>query len=172
MGNAGVETHDYDVCLSFAGERRAYVEKVAEALLTRHIRVFYDAYEQADLWGKDLYRHLDNIYRQSAVFCVVFVSEEYATKVWTNHELKSAQARAVAENEEYILPARFDDTDLPGLRPTIGYVDLTKISPDELSALICRETAHDQRGATSRQAGPVCQPRESTGRGQAGEKNR
>lgn len=49
--------YDYDVTLSFAGEDRAYVEKVAAALYSLGIRVFYDRYEQVDLWGKDLYTH-------------------------------------------------------------------------------------------------------------------
>lgn len=57
---------DYDVTLSFAGEDRAYVEKVAAALYALGIRVFYDRYEQVDLWGKDLYTHLDDVYRKRA----------------------------------------------------------------------------------------------------------
>ena len=53
-------TYDYDVCLSFAGENRAYVEEVASDLFARGIRVFYDKYEEVELWGKDLYVHLDH----------------------------------------------------------------------------------------------------------------
>jgi hypothetical protein len=29
-------------------------------------------------------------------------------------------------------PARFDDTELEGLRPTVGYLDLRKIAPETL----------------------------------------
>src|SRR5262245_45133490 len=50
---------EYDVCLSFAGEDREYVSQVAEHLDLHEVRVFYDAYERAQLWGKDLYQHLD-----------------------------------------------------------------------------------------------------------------
>jgi TIR domain len=131
--------YDYDACLSFAGERRAYVEEVAEALRERGLRVFYDGYEQATLWGKDLYSHLARVYGEAARYCVLFVSAEYAEKVWTNHERRSAQARALRENVEYILPARFDDTELPGLLPTIGYVDLRHLAPSELAALIAEK---------------------------------
>lgn len=42
---------DYEVCLSFAGEDRAYVERVAAALGRAQVRVFYDAYEKVELWG-------------------------------------------------------------------------------------------------------------------------
>ena len=126
---------EWDVALSFAGEDRQYVEEVARLLNDEGIRVFYDAYEKAQLWGKDLYEHLDWVYRQAARYCVLFASEHYAAKVWTSHERKSAQARAIEDNEEYILPARFDDTEIPGLRPTIGYIDLRETSSAELAKL-------------------------------------
>jgi hypothetical protein len=51
-------TFDYDVALSFTGEDRAYVDEIAEQLRSQGIRLFYDRYEQANLWGKDLYEHL------------------------------------------------------------------------------------------------------------------
>ena len=44
---------DFEVALSFAGEDRSYVEAVASYLKDRGVRVFYDAYEKVDLWGKD-----------------------------------------------------------------------------------------------------------------------
>src|SRR2546423_26970 len=105
----------YDVALSFAGEDRAYVEQVAGELRASGIKVFYDSYEESSLWGKNLYTHLREIYRDQARFTVVFISQHYVRKVWTNHERESAQARAFEENREYILPARFDQTDVPGI---------------------------------------------------------
>jgi hypothetical protein len=126
----------YDVALSFAGENRGYVDKVAVLLKDEGVKVFYDDYEQVALWGRNLYTHLDWVYRIASKYCVVFISEAYAGKVWTNHERESAQARALTENREYVLPARFDDTEVPGLLPTIGYVDLRKMKPEELAKLI------------------------------------
>jgi hypothetical protein len=136
---------DYDVCLSFAGEDREYVEKVAAGLRSRGIRVFYDRYEQVELWGKDLYTHLDDVYQNSARYCVMFVSAYYAAKLWTNHERQSAQARAFRENVAYILPARFDNTEVPGLRDTVGYIDLRHTNPDEFIKLIQQKVGDRQR---------------------------
>ena len=127
---------NYDVCLSYAAEDRSYVKQVADRLRKQRIRVFYDEYEKAQLWGKDLYTHLDEIYRHSARFCILFISTHYARKMWTNHERQSAQARAFMDNEEYILPARFDDTEIPGIRNTVGYIDLRGTSPAELTSLV------------------------------------
>ncbi len=112
----------YDVALSFAGEQREYVEAVAKILDERGVRVFYDDFEVSDLWGEDLYTHLDKVYRTQARYCVVFISEAYAKKAWPNHERRSAQARELEAEKPYILPVRFDDTEVPGIRPTTKYL--------------------------------------------------
>lgn len=137
--------YEYDVALSFAGERRNYVEQVANGLRAKGIRVFYDKYEEASLWGKDLYEHLDYVYQRAARFCVVFASVEYAEKMWTTHERRSAQARAIEERAEYVLPARFDDTEIPGIRKTIGHIDLRTTSPEELASLVAAKLGPSQR---------------------------
>ena len=46
---------------------------------------------------------------------VVFVSAEDAAHDWTRVKHRAALNRAVRERREYVLPARFDDTPLPGL---------------------------------------------------------
>ena len=67
----------------------------------------------------------DDIFRKRARYCVIFVSKEYRTRKWTNHEARSAQARALQEKgNEYILPVQIDGTELDGLLPTIGYVSI------------------------------------------------
>ena len=122
----------YDVALSFSGEDRGYVEPLADLLKKGGYSVFYDKYEQAELWGKDLYVHLSSVYKDQARYCVIFLSEHYARKLWTNHEIKNAQARAFQESQEYILPVRLDDTEIPGILPTVGYLDLRKKSIEEV----------------------------------------
>lgn len=129
----------YEVVLSFAGEDRVYVEAVSEYLKKSNVNIFYDKYEEATLWGKDLVEHLDKVFRGSARYCVMFISNHYAEKMWPSHERKSALAKAVEEKEEYVLPARFDKTEIPGLRPTIRYVNLTQKTPQQLAELILQK---------------------------------
>ena len=124
--------YEYDVALSFAGEDRQYAEKLAELLENNDYRVFYDKYERSQLWGENLYDYLAETYKDKARYCVMFVSKHYAHKVWTNHERRSAQARALEENVAYILPIRLDDTEIPGILPTVAYLDLRSISIDEI----------------------------------------
>ena len=111
----------WDVALSFAGAQRDYVEQVAQALKAQGVRCFYDADEEIELWGKYLAEELPAIYGEQAAAVVVFVSAEYAARDWTRHERRAALGRAVRERREYVLPARFDDTPLPGLLPTWSY---------------------------------------------------
>ena len=74
--HSGSMQKDYDIALSFAGEDREVVDVVAALLKERSVRVFYDKYEQAQLWGKDLYQHLSYVYKDAARFCVIFIFEE------------------------------------------------------------------------------------------------
>ncbi|MDX7839450.1 TIR domain-containing protein [Aeromonas caviae] len=130
----------YHIALSFAGEDRAYVEEVANHLRAANVDVFYDMFEEEDLWGKDLYEHLTSIYRDQAMFTVMFVSEHYVTKRWGTLERKSAQARAFRESSEYILPATFDPSvEVPGMLETTGYMDLNKKAPTQLADLMVRK---------------------------------
>ena len=136
---------EYDVGLSFAGEQRWYVRQVADDLKSREIRIFFDENERVSLWGKDLNDHLTEIFQHKCRYCVVFVSKEYVDKMWTNAERRSALARALKEKQEYILPARFDDTVIPGLLYTVHYIDLRETPPSELSDIIARKLGKGDR---------------------------
>lgn len=131
--------HEYDVAISFAGEDRLHAEALATILRNAGVSVFYDVFEQDRLWGKDLFQHLATIYGERAEYCVVFVSQSYLHKSWTKHELKQAQARSFTIDREYILPIRLDDTNLPGLAPTIGYLDLRHTPIDKIALMLQRK---------------------------------
>lgn len=126
----------YDIAISFAGEDRDVAAQIAAGLVTAGVKVFYDDFEKADLWGKDLYEYLADIYANHARFCIMLLSQNYERKLWTNHERKNAQVRAFQEKEEYILPVKLDDTQIPGIRPTVGYIDLRTTAVDELVKMV------------------------------------
>jgi len=135
---------EYDVAFSFAGAQRVYVEQVRNALRKYEISVFYDNDNSVDLWGKNLYRYLDELYSKKARYCVMFISKEYGERPWTIHESQSAQERIFGDYDnvdfqEYILPVFFDNTQIPGIRCTTGYMDARKISPEELAEKIAEK---------------------------------
>ena len=146
----------YDVALSFAGEDREQVKALADLLVRGGYSCFYDENELANLWGKNLYDYLSEVYKDRARYCVMFLSQHYGQKLWTNHERQIAQARAFQENREYILPVRIDDTEIPGIPPTIGYLDLRSMTIEEVyEALVMKlsgttpKTAATDRVASS-----------------------
>lgn len=126
--------YEYDVALSFAGENREYVEEVAIFLKNFGVKVFYDDFKQDEIWGKNLFEYLQDIYQNKAKYTIVFISEHYKNKKWTRHEYRSAQVRALNEIEqEYILPVKFDDTELPGLNENLAYISAKNKTPKEIA---------------------------------------
>jgi uncharacterized protein (DUF2164 family) len=129
----------YDVAISYAGENREPVRDLAERLKKAGYKVFYDEFEKAELWGEDLSAKLEIVYKSAARFCVIFVSNHYNEKPWTNFERQAAISRAFTERRPYVLPIRLDDTDLPGLPDTLGYLDLRLSSISEIFDLLSQK---------------------------------
>jgi hypothetical protein len=136
---SAASTYAYDVALSFAGEDRDHADRLARLLDESGVKVFYDDFERADLWGKNLAEHLHRVYSKTARYCVVFVSKSYADKAWPRHELRSALERAIQQmGSEYVLPIRLDDTELPGLQSTVAYVPIG-LGIDHIHSLLMRK---------------------------------
>lgn len=136
-----MDEYMYDVALSFANEQREYVESVAKRLSQLEVRCFYDNDEKVDLWGKNLLKYLDEIYLKKSRYCVMFISKEYKEKYWTQYESESIEERSFYQNDDenfqqYILPVRFDNTKIPGIRSSLGYICAQEVSPEELAEMI------------------------------------
>jgi len=129
--------YEFDVAISFAGAQRPLAEALAVLVRQAGFVAFFDAFYPEQLWGKDLVAFFDEIYRKRASYCVMFVSREYRDSMWTIHERRSAQARALEERgKEYILPVRIDDTELPGLAPTVGYLSIQDYPIERIAEIL------------------------------------
>jgi hypothetical protein len=134
---AAPRAHEYDVAISFAGAQRPLAESLAVSVRDAGFLPFFDSFFPEHLWGKDLAAYFDDIYRKKSRYCVMFISREYAESMWTIHERKSAQARALEERgNEYILPIRVDDTELPGLQPTIDYLSIRDYPIERIASIL------------------------------------
>lgn len=136
-----MEEYKYEVALSFASEQRDYVELVANQLSLLGVRYFYDNHEKVNLWGKNLLKYLEEVYFKKSRYCVMFISKEYRDKYWTKYESESIEERIFYQNNEedfqqYILPVRFDDTKIPGIRNSLGFISAQEILPAELAEMI------------------------------------
>src|SRR5713101_556893 len=126
----------YEIAISFAGENRQFVGQVAVELDGKGVKVFYDEFERVRLLGKDLVAYFAEVYGKQAHFCAMFISEHYVRKAWTQLERQHAQSRALTEKEEYILPLRLDDSEVPGLPTTIGYIDIRGMTPKAVADIL------------------------------------
>jgi hypothetical protein len=132
----GHDEFEYDVALSFAAEDRATADKFADLLTSKDIKVFYDTYEPAALWGKNVIDHLVNLYARKARYCVLFISQHYPLRKWTEVERTSAQERAFRDANEYILPILLDDVEVPGITEITGYRDLRQHSMESIANVL------------------------------------
>jgi hypothetical protein len=128
-----VKNAKIDVALSFAGEQREYVSRVATRLASRGIKVFYDEFYESQLWGKNLPGYFKEVYYSKSNFCIMFVSKEYVTKMWPEHERKYAIMRDIEEFGDYILPVVFDKVNVPGLDPGKKYLLAEEYEPEQIA---------------------------------------
>lgn len=129
---------EYDIAISFAGEDRNIAQQIALVLAeTYGLKIFYDDYEQARLAGQNLTEYLIDIYKNKARYCLILISKFYYEKRWTRHEWRAVQARAFNDPDiVYTIPIRIDDTDLPGLLETVGFLSLKKLTIPQVTNTI------------------------------------
>lgn len=127
------EAFHYDVIISYAIEESAFVEEVAKILEAYGMKVFYDDFYTDYFWQQPLYDYMQELLYRRSRFMVTFLSKNYARKLWTSHEKMQDQARFFRENTTQIIPARFDQTDLPGIDEPVAYLNLNEKSPQEVA---------------------------------------
>lgn len=126
----------YDVAVSFSGDIREKVEEFVSALKALGLTVFYDFDHAADLWGKDLREKLADIYANQALYMVVCLSKSYPEKDWTDFELSIGKSAENKKTSEYLLPLKFDDVKVVGIKETIGYVDVRNVGIEKAAELL------------------------------------
>ena len=136
----------YDVAISYANSEKSIAEELAGKVRASGYSVFFDDFYPEQLWGKDLIVFFDNVYRKDSRYCVMFISKQYAERIWTTFERRSAQARALEEKgKEYILPIRVDKTDLDGLPPTIGYLNIGDYPVERIAEILIAKITNAKR---------------------------
>ena len=129
----------YDLAVSFAGEQRPLANVLSRRLDASGYSIFYDEFQQAELWGRDLSIALGDVYSKEARYCLIIVSSEYVAKPWTNHERQSAISQFIQRRNDYILCVKVDGTDLPGFPSVISYVTLAKYGEDGIYKLLLQK---------------------------------
>jgi hypothetical protein len=131
----------FKVALSFPGEHRQVVDKVAKALrevFREHL--FYDLDHEAELAGPNLDLKLQRIYREDSDLVVVFVCGKYNEKEWCGIEWRAVRdlMKAKKRPDEDVMFLKLDDGDVEGLLSIDGYIDIVKKKPQDIANLILR----------------------------------
>jgi hypothetical protein len=133
----------FEVALSFSGKDREFAERLKTALNEIGLRVFYDQDFQSELLGVELTEALESVYRDQCQLCVIICSANYLTTDWGRLEKRSALEKALIK-DEHIIPIVLDDTRIPGIRSTVGYLDARRKSIYEIADLIAMKILKDR----------------------------
>ena len=119
-----ISKHIFDVALSFPGETRALVERVARELERRPgpNSYFYDNNYISQLARPSLDILLQGIYSR-AKLDVVFLSNDYQRKDWCGGEFRAVREIIFARENDRVMFVRTDDGSVEGVFKTDGYVD-------------------------------------------------
>lgn len=125
----------YDVALSFAAEDRTVAREIAKELEKEKIKVFFDETSSSELWGRDLYEHLNKLYTDTKV-CIVLVSKNYNEKQWTALEWRNLMAHSATRPSFAILPVHIDRSEVPEDIAHFGYVPWNASAVHKLTGLV------------------------------------
>jgi hypothetical protein len=129
----------WDVALSFAGAQRDHVGQAAAALKAQGVRCLYDADEQVRLWGRIWPRSCTDLRARGGGGGVRL--RRLCSRGLDRLERRAAFSRAVAAAGACVLPAQFDDRELPGLLPDVVAVDPRRYTPTQFADLIVAKLA-------------------------------
>ncbi len=133
--------YDFDVAPSFAEQDRALVQPIVVRLKELGVNVFYDEDRVVEMWGLDLVEHLSETYGERVRFVLLFASRHYVAHRWARLQRRAAQARALEQQVEYVLPIKIDDTAVPGLSSTVGYLDLRRHDTETIAQAVVQKLA-------------------------------
>ena len=149
--SASPQDEKFDVAFSFAGEQRDYVGKVASYVENQsNLSVFYDDNYEEDMWGTNLVDYFKDVFEKKANYCVMFVSKDYSEKTWPNFERQIIQAKSLFQ-EGYLLPVRFDDTPIKGEVPTVKYLNIRDMKPEELGEKIIKKVVGSDKYSSKKE---------------------
>ncbi|SEQ42787.1 TIR domain-containing protein [Lentzea xinjiangensis] len=141
--------YEFDVAPSFADENRAQVHQVVQRLKDLGVTVYYDEDQLVERWGLDLVEHTSDTFGRRVRYVLPFVSRHYVGERWARLQRRVVQARAVEQQAEFLLPIRIDDTEVPGLVATVGYLDLRVHDTETIAQAVVQKLAQHRAEFTA-----------------------
>ena len=119
-------TKRFRIALSFAGEKRDFVARVAALLAERfgEDAILYDKYHEAEFARHDLGILLPRLYGEQSDLIVPVLCPDYDAKRWTGWEWLHIYSLLTKEDGKRVMPTRFDYAKPAGLSEAAAFIEL------------------------------------------------
>ena len=130
----------FNIALSFAGEYRNIVAKIASGLANVYgeKRILYDKFFEAEFARPNLDIHLQKLYHSESRLIVIFLGNHYNQKSWCGLEWRSIRDLLNQQtHDERIMFVRVDDGEVNGIYGRVdGYITVNDGNIDKVTKLI------------------------------------
>jgi len=132
-GSVDSKPKRFRIAISFAGEKRDFVSKVAAILAERFGRdkILYDKYHNAEFSRGDLAFYLPDLYEKESDLIVAVLCPDYENKEWCGLEWNAIFGLLKQRKIGEVMLARFGRVEGKGLRNLAGYTDLDDLRPEQ-----------------------------------------
>ena len=133
----------FRIAFSFTGERRAFVQAVADLLAKKfgEAAILYDKYLEAEFARRDLGLYLPDLYCDQSDLVVVVVCPDYDKKDWTGLEWIAIHELLTKRRDEEVMLCRFERATVKGVHLNAGWIELDQKTPDQAATLILERLA-------------------------------
>lgn len=133
----------FRIAFSFAGEKRDFVEQVADLLAKQfgQNRILYDKYHEAEFARNDLGIYLPNLYNRDSDLVVVVICPNYDVKEWPGLEWLAIHDLLQQRKRDEVVLCRFDHVQVDGLFRGAGFIELDDKTPQAFVTLILERLA-------------------------------
>ncbi|GHT86912.1 hypothetical protein FACS1894137_13190 [Spirochaetia bacterium] len=140
--NTKMKTKRFKVALSFPGEYRAIIEKIANILAVHFSKdgILYDKFHSEEFARPDLDKHLQKLYHDESELIVVCLCGKYNESEWCGLEWKAIRdLRNGKDNGDKIMFLRTDNGNVDGVFGTTdGYLQITDSNIAEVASGIIK----------------------------------
>ncbi|MFZ4765602.1 MAG: TIR domain-containing protein, partial [Roseimicrobium sp.] len=143
MPSDSAPTKRFRIAFSFAGEKRDFVEKVADLLAARfgEDKILYDKFYEAKLAKAGLAFSLPDLYHNESDLIVTVLCPDYEKKEWCGLEWSAIYGLIKQGRVEQVMLTRFDRVEGTGLYGLAGFVELDHKTPEQTATLILQRLA-------------------------------
>ena len=136
----------FRVAFSFAGEKRQFVEAVAQILASQFGKesILYDNFHEAEFARPDLASYLPPLYAEEADLVVGVFCTAYNSKEWCGLEWRAIRGLLKQRNDAFVMLMRFDRVEPEGLFGLGGFSDLDDHTPAHAARLILKRLAWNE----------------------------